>query len=1142
MATLIGVVSQVVGEVFAVASDGSRRPLSEGDRVYAGEQLVTGASGAIAVALSNGQQLTLGRDSSLTLDEQMLAVSPTSQAPRADAAPPVPSDSDLTDVEQLQAAIEAGVDPTLEGEATAAGPGAGGGGAGGAGGGHSFVLLGEVGGALDPVIGFPTAGFSGGPEFPDPEPEVRADPEPTPETPNFIPDIDVEYQNFVGAVTTGPALVDEAALADGSNPSSPAEQASGRLVINSPDGISSVEIQDVNGNWIDVTNGGEVQGKYGILTVDAAGNWVYTLTGSTLDHDNPNGTGSADQVGEGFLVRMFDFDGDVSPTVSLDVVVYDDGPTVSSAVDGGATSVVEGQSISGTWTPQFGADGEASAGSVKVEVGGTTYTFGAGVSFGTAFAVSNGMLTVNEGGTWSFVADGNLDNDEAEIPFSLKFIVEDADGDTDDATVSFGIADGEGPTFNVDGVELNLDEDSLLTSADDDDSATLTINVGSDAIAGVGFVTTAAALAAINVTGIDGTLSWAEDGEDLVGSVDGTEVLRLSLTTVGTTVTVTATLLNPLPHADTTSEDDIVVSGVQVEVRDTDGDSDIATVQVTVNDDLPSAITPDYAFLVNNVGASVIGVKLDADKNIHDNMGADNQGGILRFAEVNGADSGYTSGLQKIYLYVSADGQTLVGSTMTPSEGLDASGATVLANKVFVSVLSLDADISQSNDTYSFELFKQIDGGVGSFTVNDAGFVFHGGNHPYAYFDDANTMDANGEQDVLLTPMVGGVSDGTMNTSDIAGGVGDGNSVGPGEGVRVDFVNGLTGNTAKQPGSGDYGDPVNQDHVFNGHNTVNGGFAVVTSTSGSTVRVKAFDDNDGNNVVGDGTPDKITRVQITYNNATALVAVSGIVNIIVGGRTFTVTEDGNNVLVSNVQGDSGNGPAFSTTIAAFTETGYTTLEFSHADGNTFKLGGFGASTFEPGAAVDLSFDLVLRDGDGDSVAVPAGIRVQLSPDDHILQTGTDGGDILQVAVGTSGTLVGLAGNDTLLGGDGDDILIGGVGDDILTGGGGADVFRWLVNDTGHDVVTDFSIAEGDVLDLSDLLVAEENGSLDQYLSFSFAGGNTLIQASAVSGGPVVQEIELQGVDLSSAEYYGSTDAGTIITGLLGDNALKVDTV
>ena len=40
-------------------------PLVEGDRLYAGEQLETGAAGAVAVHLENGAELTLGRDSSL---------------------------------------------------------------------------------------------------------------------------------------------------------------------------------------------------------------------------------------------------------------------------------------------------------------------------------------------------------------------------------------------------------------------------------------------------------------------------------------------------------------------------------------------------------------------------------------------------------------------------------------------------------------------------------------------------------------------------------------------------------------------------------------------------------------------------------------------------------------------------------------------------------------------------------------------------------------------------------------------------------------------------------------------------------------------------------------------------------------------
>ncbi|CAD5109655.1 retention module-containing protein [Zestomonas carbonaria] len=163
MATSIGVVRQVIGEVHAVAGDGTRRLLTEGDRVHVGEQLVTGATGAIAITLGNGNELTLGRDSSLPLTRQLLAGSQEA-TPAADAPPVTPSQGDLTDVERLQAAIEAGVDPTLEAEATAAGPGSSGG-AGGAGGGHSFVLLSEVGGAVDPQIGFPTAGFNSAPEF-----------------------------------------------------------------------------------------------------------------------------------------------------------------------------------------------------------------------------------------------------------------------------------------------------------------------------------------------------------------------------------------------------------------------------------------------------------------------------------------------------------------------------------------------------------------------------------------------------------------------------------------------------------------------------------------------------------------------------------------------------------------------------------------------------------------------------------------------------------------------------------------------------------------------------------------------------------------------------------------------------------------
>ncbi|KAF1071337.1 MAG: Leukotoxin [Pseudomonas citronellolis] len=169
MATVLGVVSKVVGEVFAVEADGSRRALHNGDKVFVGEQLVTGHEGAIAVAVNGGGELTLGRESSMALTAQLQASAHPSDDSAAQVAqqPVAPSTQDMSDVKAIQAAIASGVDPTQAAEATAAGPAAGGaaGGAGRAGSGHSFVMLTETGGEITPDIGYPTGPIGSGPLF-----------------------------------------------------------------------------------------------------------------------------------------------------------------------------------------------------------------------------------------------------------------------------------------------------------------------------------------------------------------------------------------------------------------------------------------------------------------------------------------------------------------------------------------------------------------------------------------------------------------------------------------------------------------------------------------------------------------------------------------------------------------------------------------------------------------------------------------------------------------------------------------------------------------------------------------------------------------------------------------------------------------
>jgi hypothetical protein len=133
---------------------------------------------------------------------------------------------------------------------------------------------------------------------------------------------DSEPEVSISYVDGAQGLVDEAALASGSNALSDAETTSGSLVIGTGgDALSSVVIDGV-----DVTGGGQVVGQYGVLTVvesNGSYGWSYTLGGNTTDHTG-QGTGSAG-VGESFSVVVTDQDGDVASD-SLVVSVLDDVP------------------------------------------------------------------------------------------------------------------------------------------------------------------------------------------------------------------------------------------------------------------------------------------------------------------------------------------------------------------------------------------------------------------------------------------------------------------------------------------------------------------------------------------------------------------------------------------------------------------------------------------------------------------------------------------------------------------------------------------------------------------------------------------------------------------------------------------------
>ncbi|WP_397450825.1 retention module-containing protein [Pseudomonas sp. NA-150] len=142
MSSVVAIVKSIVGQVVAVSPEGVQRVLIEGDRLFLGDQVMTGPAGAVTLELQDGRHLDLGRDTQWSSNEPDVGQSATAAADASQS------------VAELQQAIAAGADPTKILEAPAAGPAVQGGGP--AGGGHSFVLLDATAGRVDPAIGFPT--------------------------------------------------------------------------------------------------------------------------------------------------------------------------------------------------------------------------------------------------------------------------------------------------------------------------------------------------------------------------------------------------------------------------------------------------------------------------------------------------------------------------------------------------------------------------------------------------------------------------------------------------------------------------------------------------------------------------------------------------------------------------------------------------------------------------------------------------------------------------------------------------------------------------------------------------------------------------------------------------------------------------
>ncbi|WP_430309517.1 retention module-containing protein [Pseudomonas sp. PONIH3] len=593
MAKLVGVVGKVVGQVFAVGDDGHRRLLVEGDRLFAGEQLETGSEGAVAVRLQNGAELTLGRGSSLEMTPDLLA----DRAPHVQAPDTQPSNAQLSDVEQLQKAIAAGADPTQEAEATAAG-GNPGGVSGALGGGHSFVILTEVAGRVDPTIGFPTAGFNGFPLLANLELGGLDGNDAAP-LPAGAPPADNPVSLTGLDVSPAELSLDEANLLQGSASNPLALTQSGSFTVVAADGVFNLSVGGINVVTAGVVTGvGQsiVTGLGNVLTITgynpATGvvSYSYTLTGA--EH-HPDGAGT-NTLGEQFPVLVSDTDGDVA-SGTLDVIVRDDVPRAVN--DSNATTATE-QHL------------ELSGNVLTNDIQGADRIPSGPVVAGT-FVGTYGTLVLAADGSYTYTLNTN-DPDFKNLHGggsgveNFTYTLKDADGDTSTATLTLNVSNLDDPVtlggLDVKGGELTVYEKNLADgSAPNPDALTQS---------GTFTVTAPDGLQTLNVGGIT----------VFSGGVAASFPQSIT-TTLGNTLTITGynpatgvisysyTLLDNESHANGDGANSLS-EHFTVTATDTDGSTATGSLDVNIVDDLPKA-NPDAASVVE--GGTVSGNVLDND-------------------------------------------------------------------------------------------------------------------------------------------------------------------------------------------------------------------------------------------------------------------------------------------------------------------------------------------------------------------------------------------------------------------------------------------------------------------------------------------------------------------------------------------------
>ncbi|WP_459859701.1 beta strand repeat-containing protein, partial [Dongia sp. agr-C8] len=812
--------------------------------------------------------------------------------------------------------------------------------------------------------------------------------------PTYGGDGTVVYEKGLPERTGELAGSGEIADSNGTNDSDPSEHIDGSFKITAPDGIDTVDIDGTVLTLADLLALGTTNVTISIpgtgdLTLNGfdEGTGVVSYTFTATDNQL-----SPTDVQIDFTVTVTDIDGS-SNVGTLSFKLVDDEPTAnpdSKTVSSGGqvSSNVETNDV-------FGADGKIDGtGVIGVDAGSNTASPAVGTP-GTPIVTSLGTLTLNADGSYTYVAKPNVSGVD-------HFVYTIQDGDSDVSTTTLDIT-VNAVRLETDVQTVTVNEAALDKTIEGNDIAAGSVtgsNPGSNDESKTGQLVLGSGVTAVagDYPGLYGTLHVDSDGKF--------------------TYTLTSNLLVAGAGANTVLDAEVF----DITIQDAGGNTATDKIKINVIDDVPQAFNPQDQSLLNAAGGVITGA-LD----IAGHTGADGYGSIVFSGGTNGDKATLADGTTPI----TSGGKDVLltgfGTDMLTGY-VDANGNKSVDDGEAVFTVKLDG----AGDQYTFTQIKDIDDGARVDFTDLSGIK--AGNTDW--FGVGANGGAAGSKDLLYTPL-----DFSNNVNTSKNDIGSGDQwIDPGEGLRMDFVNDLTGDMKTANGFDFAGHYQVQDYQFT--------IAQVNGGGNTSLRLTAADVTKQNNLAGTTEADFLaqTLVAITAGELVVLRGGIDITNTLVIDYTDGGLNDGG-VIVNGLQaGDI---------IKVHDSGGFDRVEIDGI-GTQFAITGSQVLQTVAGTDLDMKFETKLTDGDGDTSSGQY-IGINLQTDD-----------------GQSHTFNGGPGNDTMKGGSGSDLIFGDAGNDTMlydskdtfTGGAGFD--RVLVEGGGNAITYDSAKFIGiEMIDLGD---------------------------------------------------------------------------